>query len=252
MLFSLNWIKEFTPVKLNDSDLSEKLTMSGFEVDGVTEKGASLDGVITVKILEKVAHPNADRLSICKVDTGTDTRQIVCGATNMSVGDMVPLATVGTTLPGDFKIKKSKIRGEVSEGMLCSQVEIGLAESADGLLILPKDTKPGLDVEEVLTNKTEADSIFDIAITPNRPDCFSVRGMAREISVELGSKFNDKKSLDKTLSAKQSSKKTVDFVKVKIEKGTNCRRYMALVIEGVKVAPSPKWIKNKLDVYGIR
>lgn len=176
MLFSLNWIKEFVDVSMADSELSDKLTMSGFEVDGVAVKGAALDGVITVKILEKIKHPNADKLSLCQVDTGVDTRQIVCGATNMEVGDVVPLATVGTHLPGDFKIKKSKIRGEVSEGMLCSEVELGVADDADGLLILPKDTKAGLDIDEVLSGKAESDSIFDIAITPNRPDCFSVRG----------------------------------------------------------------------------
>lgn len=247
MLFSLNWIKEFVDVSMADSELSDKLTMSGFEVDGVAVKGAALDGVITVKILEKIKHPNADKLSLCQVDTGVDTRQIVCGATNMEVGDVVPLATVGTHLPGDFKIKKSKIRGEVSEGMLCSEVELGVADDADGLLILPKDTKAGLDIDEVLSGKAESDSIFDIAITPNRPDCFSVRGMAREIAVELDSKFKEKK-----IKYIESGSKTTDLVSVKIEKGTNCRRYMAVVVEGVKIAPSPTWIKNKLEVYGIR
>src|SRR5436305_5361940 len=170
MKTSLNWLREFVELPPTVEALCDLLTMAGVEVEGVETRGAAFDKVVVAQILESAQHPNADRLSVCKVDDGSgEPKQIVCGAKNYKVGDKVPLAQAGAVLPGDFKIKVGKLRGVESQGMMCSADELGLPKGADGLLILPAEARPGALLGELFP----ADSVLDLEITPNRPDLLS-------------------------------------------------------------------------------
>src|SRR5580692_5083185 len=167
MKVSLNWLRELVELPPTVAELVDLLTLAGVEVEHVETSGAAIPKVVVAEIRESVQHPNADRLSVCKVDDGSGTpRQIVCGAKNYKVGDKVPLALPGAVLPGDFKIKVGKLRGVESQGMLCSADELGLPKAADGLLILPAEAKPGVPLGDLFP----ADSVLDLEITPNRPD----------------------------------------------------------------------------------
>ncbi|VAV85725.1 Phenylalanyl-tRNA synthetase beta chain, partial [hydrothermal vent metagenome] len=164
MLFSYNWIKEYIDTQLSASEVAERLTAAGIEVDGVSSEGPDIKGVVIAEIITKGSHPNADRLSLCEVATPDKTYSIVCGAANMKAGDKVALAPVGAILPGGHKLKKSKIRGVASEGMMCSEVELGLAEESGGIMILPEDSETGQDLVTALGS---ADSMLDADILPN-------------------------------------------------------------------------------------
>ena len=168
------------------AELTDKLTMAGVEVEAASDLSGGIDGVITAEILEVGSHPNADKLSLCTVKSMDSTYTIVCGAKNMKAGDRVALALHGAMLPGGIKLKKSKIRGVASEGMMCSEVELGLANTSDGIMILPKDTELGVDIKDALGLNDHA---LEVCITPNRADCLSIRGLAREISAVTGAKF---------------------------------------------------------------
>lgn len=240
MLFSYNWIKEYTDTLLSAAEVADKLTAAGIEVDGVSSEGPDIKGVVTAEILSVGQHPNADRLSLCEVATPDKTYSIVCGATNMKAGDKVALAPVGAVLPGGHKLKKSKIRGVASEGMMCSEVELGITDESDGIMILPSDTEAGNDLISVLDN---ADSMLDADILPNRPDCISIRGLAREIAAVTGSSFKDK-----TPEIKEDKGVSFD---VKIE-SADCRRYSARVIKGLKVGESSASLKARLEAHGLR
>jgi phenylalanyl-tRNA synthetase beta chain len=183
MKVSLKWLREFVECPPETAAISELLTMAGIEVEGVHVQGVSAQKVVVAQILESERHPNADRLSVCKVDDGSGSLlQIVCGAKNYQVGDKVPLAQAGAVLPGDFKIKAGKLRGVDSQGMMCSAKELGLAEDAEGLLILQPELRPGTPLAEVFP----CDTIFDLEITPNRADLLSHEGIAREIAALTG------------------------------------------------------------------
>src|SRR6267142_4985659 len=179
MKFSVNWLREFMELPPSIDALAELLTMSGVEIEGIQKRGADFDKVVVAQITDSKPHPNADRLTVCEVDDGSRTkRQIVCGAKNYKVGDKVPLALPGAVLPNGFEIKKSKLRGVESEGMLCSGKELGFSEDAAGLLILSPDAKIG----EKITDLFPSDTILDVEITPNRGDLLSHFGLAREIA----------------------------------------------------------------------
>jgi phenylalanyl-tRNA synthetase beta chain len=150
MIVTYNWLREFVAFDLTPEELGSRLTMAGLEVDAMEYIGEGLDSVVVARLASVERHPDADRLTVCQVDTGSETVQVVCGAPNHKTGDLVALATVGTLLPGDFKIKKSKIRGQVSFGMLCSEKELGLAEESAGIMILPSDAPLGKPVFDVL------------------------------------------------------------------------------------------------------
>src|SRR4051812_3800527 len=173
MKLSLNWLREYVDLPATTDALAELLTMSGLEVEAVHTRGADFPNVVVAQIRESVQHPNADRLSVCQVDDGTGPlRQIVCGAKNYKVGDKVPLALPGAVLPGDFKIKAGKLRGVESNGMMCSETELGLleeGEESEGLLILAPDARTGAPISEALP----PDTVFDLEVTPNRPDLLS-------------------------------------------------------------------------------
>lgn len=244
MKVTLNWLKEYVDFDLSADELSHRLTMVGLEVDAMEHHGDGLDSVIVARLADVSPHPDADRLTVCKVETGSTTVQVVCGAKNHKTGDLVAFAQVGTVLPGDFKIKKSKIRNQESFGMLCSTKELGLGEDADGIMILPADLPLGRPVFEVLGLK---DVMYEIGLTPNRPDCLSVVGVAREVSAMVGKPLHlPEPGLHE--SGVQASEKT----SVIIEDADLCPRYAARLIEGVKIGPSPDWMVRRLETVGMR
>src|ERR1700756_3630007 len=186
MKFSVNWLREFVDLPPKPEDIAELLTRGGIEIKKIETRGANIDKVIVSQITASSRHPNADRLTVCEVEDGDGKRrQIVCGATNYKVGDKVPLALPGAKLPNGSEIRKSKLRGVESEGMLCSPIELGLGEDASGLLILSPDAKVGTPISDLF----QSDTIFDVEITPNRGDLLSHIGLAREISALTGNKL---------------------------------------------------------------
>ncbi len=186
MKFSVNWLREFVDLPEDPEDIADLLTRAGVETENIETRGAKIDNVIVSQITASSRHPNADRLSVCEVDDGSGTkRQIVCGATNYKVGDKVPLALPGAKLPNGTEIRKSKLRGVESEGMLCSAIELGLGTDAAGLLILSPEAKIGAPIRDLFPS----DTILDVEITPNRGDLLSHYGLAREIAALTGSKL---------------------------------------------------------------
>src|SRR6476661_5967897 len=186
MKFSVNWLREFVDLPKNPEDIAELLTRAGIETQNIETRGANVDGVIVSQITASSRHPNADRLTVCEVDDGSGSkRQVVCGATNYKIGDKVPLALPGAKLPNGTEIRKSKLRGVESEGMLCSPIELGLGEDAAGLLILSPEAKVGAPISDLFPS----DTILDVEITPNRGDLLSHYGLAREIAALTNKKI---------------------------------------------------------------
>ena len=240
MKFSVNWLREFVDLPPSVDALAELLTLAGVEIEGTEQRGANIDKVVVAQITASTQHPNADRLTVCEVDDGSGTkRQIVCGATNYKVGDKVPLALPGAKLPNGTEIRKSKLRGVESEGMLCSPIELSLGEDASGLLILSSDAKIGAPIVDLFP----ADTILDVEITPNRGDLLSHFGLAREIAALTGKKLRAPASL-KTAEATGSG--------IKISALRECPFYSARKIDNVKVGPSPNWLQAKIESVGIR
>lgn len=240
MKISLNWLREYVELPESVPALCELLTLAGVEVEGIENRGVAIEKVVVAQILESNPHPNADRLSVCRVDDGGEKpRQIVCGAKNYKVGDKVPLAQPGAVLPGDFKIKVGKLRGVESEGMMCSAKELQLAEDAAGLLILPPDTKVGTPLTELFP----AETVLDLEVTPNRPDLLSHIGMAREVAALTGKPLK-RPAVETAASQADSS--------LQLNAGENAPFYSARRITGVKVGPSPAWLQQKLEAVGIR
>ena len=187
MILSESWLREWVNPDLDSHELAHRLTMAGLEVDAVTPLAEGLSGVVVAEIVAAKQHPDADKLRICSVNTGTDTVQIVCGAPNAEVGLKAPLAQPGAKLPGGVKIKKAKLRGVESQGMLCSAAELTLSEDHDGLLALASDAPVGTDITEYLNLD---DRLIEIGLTPNRADCLSVLGVARDLAVVVDLPFN--------------------------------------------------------------
>jgi phenylalanyl-tRNA synthetase beta chain len=240
MKFSVNWLREFVDLPDKIDNLAELLTLAGVEIERIEERGAKIDKVIVAQITAFSQHPNADRLTVCEVDDGSGTkRQIVCGATNYKVGDKVPLALPGAVLPTGLEIRKSKLRGVESEGMLCSARELGLGEDAAGLLILSPEAKIGGSLVDLFPSET----IFDVEITPNRGDLLSHFGLAREIAALAG------KKLGAALPPKTAA---TTGGGVKISALRECPFYSARRIDDVKVGPSPDWLRAKIESVGIR
>lgn len=239
MKISLNWLREYVAFQGDAAALAELLTLAGVEVEGIETRGVAIPNVVVAEVKESVQHPNADRLSVCQVDDGSGApRQIVCGAKNYRVGDKVPLALPGAALPGDFKIKVGKLRGMESQGMMCSADELGLPKGEDGLLILPPESIPGTPLSELYPG----DTIMDLEITPNRPDLLSHIGIAREVSALSGSPILSKR----VRNAEADFSATVEI------SAENCPLYTVRQISGVKVGPSPAWMKNRLEAVGLR
>jgi phenylalanyl-tRNA synthetase beta chain len=250
MKISLNWIRDYVALDAPVPDITHAITFLGFEVEHVASTGApALREVVVGEVLTRVKHPNADKLSVCTVDIGPagGVRTIVCGAQNYKVGDRVPVALPGAVLPGDFKIKQSKIRGELSDGMLCSGKELGIGDDQSGLLILAGRPPLGAPINEVLP---AADTVFDVEITPNRPDCLSHIGLARELAAWF------RKDLiypqEKFRGEVPDNVRSELFSAVHVEAPEDCPLYSAHVVAGVKVGPSPAWLQERLRSVGLR
>ena len=243
MKISLNWLSDFVDIDISPERLAETLITAGLEVEGISKLGGGLDNVVVARILSMNPHPNADRLTLCSVSTGDKTHAIVCGAKNMKEGDLVPLALPGAHLPNGTKILKSKIRGEVSEGMLCSEVELGLAKESSGLMILQDTLAPGTPFAKALMLD---DTVFDINITPNRSDCLSVIGIAREVAALTG------KDLKRPKTDLPGGVFDPLAVSVEVLDSEACPRYTGRVVNGIEIGQSPLWMKRRLEASGIR
>ncbi len=244
MKVSLNWLKDYVNVQMEVKDLAHLLTMAGLEVGGVHSEGEGLEHVLVAEIVSVRKHPNADRLTLVEAKTGRETLPIVCGATNIRAGQRVPLALVGARLPNGVVIKKSKIRGETSEGMLCSEIELALGQDANGIMILPPETPLGVNLGEALQ---VSDTVLDISVTPNRPDCLCVMGIAREIAALTRQKMRTPR-----LALADDRGDIEQRTSVTILDPDLCPRYVARMIEGVTIGPSPIWMKNRLEKVGVR
>jgi phenylalanyl-tRNA synthetase beta chain len=241
MKFSVNWLAEFVDLPKNAEEIADLLTRAGVETENIETRGAKIDKVIVSRVIASSRHPNADRLTVCEVDDGSGTkRQIVCGATNYKVGDKVPLALPGAKLPNGTEIRKSKLRGVESEGMLCSAIELGLGQDAAGLLILSPEAKIGAPISDLFPG----DTILDVEITPNRGDLLSHFGLAREIAALTGKKLRTETRLLKAVKFAN--------VGVKISAPNECPFFSARKIDNVKVGPSPQWLRAKIESVGIR
>ena len=246
MLISLNWLKQYIDLDgIEINEMENALTMIGQEVEKIEIAGSNLENVVTAKIIEKEMHPDSDHLTVCKVDNGKEILQIVCGASNHKAGDKVVLAQIGAKLGEDFVIKKGKIRGKESCGMLCSEVELGIGSDKDGIIILPEDAPIGVPFKDYLGIN---DTVFELEITPNRPDCLSHIGIARELSAYYGKELK----YPETEINSEISEKTSDNVKVSIEDSNLSRRYVTRILKNVTVKESPKWLKERIEAVGLR
>ncbi len=244
MDISRKWLSDYVKLDCDDAYLCDKLTMAGIEVEKIEQNSTIPDGVVTAKILSREAHPGSDHLSVCKVTDGSGELQIVCGAPNCDAGCIVPLAKIGTvfsTDEGEFKIKRSKLRGVESFGMMCSEKELGISENNDGLMILPAETALGVP----LTQLYPGDVRIELEITPNRPDCLSMWGVARDVSCLLSTPAQLPEISIPVCDAEIADLVTVENLEL-------CPRYIGRVIKNVKVGPSPDWLKERLESVGLR
>lgn len=239
-----SWLREFVPTRLSPADIETSLMMAGIEVSGRRFLGEGLDGVVVARILAMGPHPNADKLSLCRVTDGTQEYRIVCGARNMKGGDIVALSRVGSKLPNGMEIRKAKIRGEVSEGMLCSEAELGLSGESAGIMILPGDSRVGTPLADAIGLN---DWLLDVEITPNRGDCLSVLGVAREVAAVTGEKVTVPEADFVARGPEIGS-----IASVGVRDADLCPRYSALAVTDVSVAPSPDWMQRRLSLCGIR
>jgi len=252
MKVTLNWLKQYVDFNWSPDELTERLTMLGLEVEGVQKISGAFDGIVVAQILTRDPVPGSDKLSVCKVADGKGERTIICGAQNHKPGDNVPLILPNFALPlkpGDkepFVIKERKVFGITSQGMMCSPQELGLPDKVDGLLILPADAPVGKPFGEYL-GRSGGDVVYDLEVTPNRPDLNSVIGIAREIAAVTGNALKIPE-----VRSQKSEVRTESLVAVKIEDAELCPRYTARVVKGVKIGPSPDWLRSTLEKVGLR
>jgi phenylalanyl-tRNA synthetase beta chain len=250
MRFTLSWLKEYVDFDVPPEELAERLTMSGLEVESLELLGKGLEEILVAEVIKILPHPNAKNLLICDVSDGTKSYKIVCGAKNMKVNDKVALARPGTRLPRSVKfpegvtIGTTRIRGELSEGMLCSDVELGLGDDDEGIIILPERSEPG---DSIVNPLGLNEVVMEIGVTPNRPDCLSVIGIAREVAAVIGAELKypefrlveEGEDIDKLAS-------------IDVQDPEGCPRYSCRVITDLKIAPTPDWLKTRLENSGIR
>lgn len=244
MKVSLKWLKDYVDVEIPAQELADRLTMAGLEVDALEEKRADFSGVLVARIVSAKRHPDADKLSLCEVSIGEKTLPIVCGAPNVREGILVPLATVGAVIPGGYTIKLTKIRGEVSEGMLCSEEELGIGSDNTGIMILPADLKPGTPLDQALDLN---DVVLDIGVTPNRSDCLSMIGIAREVAAITG-----KPMRYPAVTVPESGEDVSAVTSVTILDPDLCPQYTARIVRNVAIRPSPLWVRQRLEAVGLR
>lgn len=247
MKVPLNWLREYVDIVLPVDELAEKLTMAGLEVSDIQVIGGEWDNIIVSEIVAIKPHPNADRLRLTTIDLGGKQQTVVCGAPNLVIGDKVPFAGLGAELIDAHegkrvRLKPAKIRGVASEGMICSERELGLSDSHEGIMVLSPEARPGQPLSELL-----GDTILDIDLTPNRPDCFSIIGIAREVAALTGQKVHiEEKSYAEGQSAAES------FASIEIIDPELCPRYCASILTDIKIGPSPQWMQQRLLACGMR
>ncbi len=246
MNISLNWLASYIDLEgLDTQEMADMLTFAGIEVEGIEERGINHDLVVVARVMEKTPVEGSDHLNVCQVDAGEGAlRQIVCGASNYVVGDLVPCALPGAVLPGDFTIKEGKLRGLASNGMLCSASELGAVDAENGLWILPADLTVGTPVREFLPT----DTLFELEITPNRPDLLSHWGMARELAGITGRQLKD----DPAAAITEQLRTVAAGESITLSSPELCPLYTATTIKGVKVGPSPEWLADRLTAIGLR
>lgn len=265
MKISLEWLNDYIDVTLEPAKVAEMLTAAGLEVEGVDYQVIDLNGVVAARIGNINKHPDSDKLQTCTATTDKEAFSIVCGDPSIRNGDMVPLALPGFTLPDGRVIKEAKVRGVSSSGMFCSEKELGISEDGSAVMVLPDDTEPGKSMEQVLLDldrkvninasggvKKEGhslcnNSIFEIGLTPNRSDCLSLFGFARELSALTGNKTRFPE-----ISLNESREKTADEITVAIEAPDLCSRYAARIVKGIKIEKSPLWLRKRLEGAGVR
>ncbi|MEX0646536.1 MAG: phenylalanine--tRNA ligase subunit beta [Balneolaceae bacterium] len=251
MKISYNWLRQYLDFDLTPEETENKLTLLGLEVEGLETFGSDFEGFVVGEVLDVKSHPNADRLRLCKVNLGKKEVQIVCGADNVAAGQRVPVATVGSVLPvplpdgSSLTIKKAKLRGEKSEGMICAEDELGLGDDHSGIMVLNSDLKPGTPLHEALD--TEKDVVFEIGLTPNRPDAACHIGVARDLAAVLN------KSVDTPYKETVANQKnSQDLISISIDESAKCHRYVGIIVDDITVRESPGWLKNRLMSIGLR
>ena len=241
----LEWLNEFVVIDIEPEDLAKRLTMRGLEVEGLEVLRPGFTGVVAGTIKKMDPHPNADTLSVCTIDTGREELTVVCGASNISVNDRVPLAMVGSTLGRDFKVDKRKLRGIESFGMLCSEKELGLSDDHSGIFILPDNIRPGSEIADL---PWAHDTVLDINVPPNRGDCLSIFGIAREVASIL----NQKAKIPVFKLETRKNKTVQDEIALEIHDTTACPRYVLKLIKDISIHPSPFWMRRRLTRSGMR
>ena len=247
MRVPLNWLREFVDISVPAKELAERLTAAGIAVDAVIPVGGEIKGVVTAQVLEIRPHPNADRLTVCTAGTGDAVYEVVTGATNLFPGAIVPLAPEGARLAGGSVIKKACFRGVSSFGMLCSEAELGIGDRSVGIMILPPDTPVGEDICVLLGFP---DTVLELDLTPNRGDCLSMLGIAREVAALFGTEL----TYPPVFSAgnEETSNEAAQYIQVEIKDPELCGRYAARVFKEIKIGPSPLWMQARLRVAGMR
>lgn len=247
MKISLNWIKRYIPgLEISDyNDLWKKMVGIGLDIESIENEAEKFNNFIVAEVTEVSKHPNADKLSLCKVNTGNEILSVVCGAPNVQSGQKVCLAKIGAKIPkGDFEIKKSKIRGELSEGMICAEDELGISEDHSGIMVLKEDAKTGQPFADFIGSD---DYMVEIGITPNRGDLFSHIGIAREIALLF-----DKKIVLPEIKITESKERSDEYAKITIESKNYCKRFTGRVVKNVRIKESPEWLKKSLLAIGLR
>jgi phenylalanyl-tRNA synthetase beta chain len=244
MRVSFEWLREFVPVEMTPEAVADRLTMAGLEVEEVEDWGTPFERIVVGRIVEIAAHPRSGRLLVCRVEVGMEVLTIVCGALNIAVGDYVPVALVGSVLPTGRSIAAERVAGVASEGMLCSAAELGFSDTSAGILILPSATKPGASLASQLALR---DVALEVNVTPNRPDCLNIFGIAREIAALTGVPL---KPPDTSVS--EASEAIAAITSVTVEAPDLCPRYAARLIANAHVGPSPLWMQRRLLVCGSR
>jgi len=242
----LSWLREFAQIEGDPEQIAGQLTDLGMELESITRIGEGLDGIVVAKVLDIREHPDADKIRLVDVDLGDgEALQICCGASNMSVGDLVPLATIGTFMPGGMEIAKRKMRGQASNGMLCSAREMQIGEDHDGILLLPSELELGVPVAEALDLRS--DIVYDFDALPNRPDTLSVLGVARDLAARQGVSFSVP-----PFDPVESGAPTQSLSSVEIMAPELCGRFVTRVLSGVQLGTSPRWMAQRLIGAGAR
>jgi phenylalanyl-tRNA synthetase beta chain len=245
MRVPLGWLSEWVDLPSSEEDLEEWLTMAGLEIEETLRTGPDLSGLRVGHVVEHARHPDADRLSVCKVDLGDgEPLEIVCGAHNVAAGQKVAVATHGTVLPGGERVKRAKIRGVRSNGMICSDREMHLGDDHDGIRVLDPDAPVGASLGEVLRS---GETVFDVAITPNRGDWVSMLGIAREVRAHFGGEI-----CTPPAEVFESERPTSEDIRVEIDDRAGCHRYVARVVRGIEMGSSPEWLQERLEAAGMR